>query len=343
MSDKLLIGVLIAAAASLVAFQKLRSKGPSHKASERTRLMAVDAARSRPPSGECVDSAMRLVWPVSGVAGKDWVIANYVDHDKGTNRLRDYRGSVGEDAITYDGHQGVDIEIANFRVMDKGVPVLAAAEGVVEEIHDGAFDRNLHCSQEKWNFVRLKHANGSTVYGHLKRGSVAVRIGDRVRVGARLGLIGSSGCSTYPHLHFETWNCRGEVVDPIQNSLFIHMPEDVRSLRAGVMEVSLFQPSIDSITSIQDPGAEERSLISIGHAFSVGVTVSALRPGDVLSLELISPSRAHSEVFFQQTITQFLPRSHWWGNYRFETAGVWALMVKVNGRLLLEKPITATL
>lgn len=40
-------------------------------------------------------------------------------------------------------------------------------------------------------------------YAHLQPGSVAVRAGDRVRTGQRLGLLGSSGNSTGPHLHFQ--------------------------------------------------------------------------------------------------------------------------------------------
>jgi murein DD-endopeptidase MepM/ murein hydrolase activator NlpD len=41
---------------------------------------------------------------------------------------------------------------------------------------------------------------------HLKPGSVAVRVGDRVRQGQRLGLLGNSGNTDFPHLHFQLTN-----------------------------------------------------------------------------------------------------------------------------------------
>jgi murein DD-endopeptidase MepM/ murein hydrolase activator NlpD len=40
-------------------------------------------------------------------------------------------------------------------------------------------------------------------YAHLLPGSVAVEVGDRVTVGQRLGLLGNTGNSTAPHLHFQ--------------------------------------------------------------------------------------------------------------------------------------------
>jgi hypothetical protein len=44
------------------------------------------------------------------------------------------------------------------------------------------------------------------VYGHLQTGSLRVRVGDRVKVGDVLGLLGNSGNSTAPHLHFSIQN-----------------------------------------------------------------------------------------------------------------------------------------
>ena len=55
-------------------------------------------------------------------------------------------------------------------------------------------------------FVTLGHANGwRTIYGHLKMNSVVVNVGDIVQPGDTLGVVGSSGCSTAPHLHFEVY------------------------------------------------------------------------------------------------------------------------------------------
>ncbi|MEK7265452.1 MAG: M23 family metallopeptidase [Pseudomonadota bacterium] len=52
--------------------------------------------------------------------------------------------------------------------------------------------------------VMIDHGNGEySFYAHLKPGSVRVKEGDVVETGALLGLLGSSGNSTEPHLHFQ--------------------------------------------------------------------------------------------------------------------------------------------
>lgn len=62
------------------------------------------------------------------------------------------------------------------------------------------------------NLVILRHPNGlETFYGHLSR--IDVKPGDWVEAGATIGLIGSTGHSTGPHLHFET-RYKGFAFDP---------------------------------------------------------------------------------------------------------------------------------
>ncbi|WP_329903916.1 M23 family metallopeptidase [Porphyromonas pogonae] len=52
------------------------------------------------------------------------------------------------------------------------------------------------------NCVVVRHCHGlSTLYGHLSR--VKVNVGDSVKTGELVGLLGSSGRSTGPHLHYE--------------------------------------------------------------------------------------------------------------------------------------------
>ena len=53
------------------------------------------------------------------------------------------------------------------------------------------------------NFVVVLHSDGTTgEYFHLERGSVACRLGERVRRGQLLARSGNTGFSTAPHLHF---------------------------------------------------------------------------------------------------------------------------------------------
>ena len=85
-------------------------------------------------------------------------------------------------------HEGVDI------AAPLGTGVFAAAEGsVLRTGYDPAgYGR----------FVEIRHPNGmTTLYGHLSR--VDVASGDGVGSGEGIGLVGSTGRSTGPHLHFE--------------------------------------------------------------------------------------------------------------------------------------------
>ena len=85
-------------------------------------------------------------------------------------------------------HEGVDIAAPT------GTGVFAAAEGeVLRTGYDPAgYGR----------FIEVRHPNGMTsLYGHLSR--VDVHSGQTVGEGARIGLVGSTGYSTGPHLHFE--------------------------------------------------------------------------------------------------------------------------------------------
>ena len=91
------------------------------------------------------------------------------------------------------------------------VPVYAAAAGVVLATRDGEVDESLRvkgaeavAGREAGNAVVVDHGDGwVTQYNHLKRGSVAVRRGDRVQAGSLLGMVGLSGRTEFPHLELE--------------------------------------------------------------------------------------------------------------------------------------------
>ncbi|MGI8526690.1 MAG: M23 family metallopeptidase [Pseudolabrys sp.] len=94
-------------------------------------------------------------------------------------------------------HTGVDLR------GDTGEPVHVTANGtVVTASWQGGYG----------NMVEVDHHNGfSTRYGHLSK--IEVRVGQRVRIGEVIGLIGSTGRSTGPHLHYET-RVNDTAVDP---------------------------------------------------------------------------------------------------------------------------------
>ena len=62
--------------------------------------------------------------------------------------------------------------------------------------------------------VEVNHGNGyATRYGHAKE--VLVKVGDTIKRGQVVALMGSTGRSTGPHVHFEVWH-NGKVVDPME-------------------------------------------------------------------------------------------------------------------------------
>lgn len=152
-----------------------------------------------------------FAFPLSGVLGEDFFYSTLVDHQVGAG-IEDYDCGTA----TYDGHTGTDVFLPSFAAMDDGVEVVAAAAGTVLEAHDGEPDRNTSWDGQSGlgNYIAISHGEGLvTYYGHLTNGSVAVDVGDPVEEGDALGLVGSSGRSNAPHLHFE-----------VQQNLFVLDP-----------------------------------------------------------------------------------------------------------------------
>lgn len=102
------------------------------------------------------------------------------------------------------GHAGLDICNGPVTVMNQ--PFVAAGSGTVVEASYG-------WNGGYGNIVRVDHGNGySTVYAHCN--SLAVSVGQKVNAGDMLGLIGNSGDSDGPHLHFEV-RVNGTAVNPL--------------------------------------------------------------------------------------------------------------------------------
>lgn len=153
-----------------------------------------------------------------------WGISNYVDHNSAyPNQLQDYNcGTRTYDLNSGYNHQGLDIFSWPFgwRMMDNNEAVIvAAAPGQIIFKHDGEYDRNCAIAGTlTWNAVYIQHTDGTIAwYGHMKNGSTTTKnVGDTVVEGEILGVIGSSGYSTGPHLHFEVWedSSYSNLIDP---------------------------------------------------------------------------------------------------------------------------------
>jgi hypothetical protein len=163
------------------------------------------------PSGD-----IALALPIKCQLGVTCFIQNYVDHDT-SDKVRDYRCG----GRTYDGHDGTDIRIPDLEVQRGGVEVRASASGRVIGLRDGVDDVSVRtigkaavAGRECGNGAVIEHEQGwRTQYCHMAKGSLLIKRGDRVVEGQPIGLVGLSGDTEFPHLHF-TVRHHDKIVDP---------------------------------------------------------------------------------------------------------------------------------
>jgi len=123
----------------------------------------------------------RYIWPLHG-------------------RLTSYFGRRNLGMGTSAFHRGIDVAAPT------GTPIVAARSGTV------TFSG--WSTSGYGNLVRVRHSDGSeTWYAHASR--LLVSVGQYVRQGERIALVGSTGLSTGPHLHFEL-HVGGVAIDPLR-------------------------------------------------------------------------------------------------------------------------------
>ena len=114
---------------------------------------------------------------------------------------------VDETDKTFKGDQ-----LKNENYYAEGVDALAVANGVVVEVKD-SIPENVPGANSRAVPITLETVGGNHVvidiggghyafYAHVKPGSLRVKLGDRVKRGQVIALVGNTGNSTEPHLHF---------------------------------------------------------------------------------------------------------------------------------------------
>jgi len=105
-------------------------------------------------------------------------------------------------------HPGVDLAGI------KGVtPVKAAASGVVVKVVSGCKEGGKSCGGGYGSHIDIVHSNGTTTrYAHLSKASVV--FGQTISQNQTIGILGNTGNSTGPHLHFEIINANGSNMRP---------------------------------------------------------------------------------------------------------------------------------
>jgi hypothetical protein len=180
-----IVDAMIGGAAALIAITAAHAALPPAKA-------PLSHARPKPAAAGVAPAAARPAEPAALIAFTDPVPGYAVVSPFGLRKLPWEAGGRL--------HEGVDI------AADNGVPVLAAADGVV--VAAGSSD-------SYGRYVEVQHAEGlKSFYAHLGAIDAGVAPGLQVKLGQPLATIGSSGSSTGPHLHFEIRDAKDRPLNP---------------------------------------------------------------------------------------------------------------------------------
>ncbi len=155
------------------------------KQEERERVASTDEIRRFVGRKRALFRATPLGWPTQGrVTSRFGYRLSPIESQEG-----------GFDEF----HPGIDI--ANHA----GTPIVATADGVVERAGwAGGYGQ----------MIFIRHGEGyATLFGHTSQ--LLVKVGDKVKRGQTIALMGSTGRSTGSHVHYEVWR-RGRQIDPTQ-------------------------------------------------------------------------------------------------------------------------------
>ena len=264
-------------------------------------LVALALAAGVPAAAQAPPLSLGL--PLDCQPGLDCWIANYFDIDPGPEAV-DFRCG----RRTTDRHRGTDFAIRDEAAMAEGVPVIAAAPGVVSAVRDGVEDISVAIigqaavkERECGNGVLIDHGNGwQTQYCHMRRGSIAVAKGDPVTAGQKLGLVGLSGLTEFPQLHLAV-RFRGKALDPFvglergegcgQPGKPLWQAEALRVLpyRHFIVFNTGFAPHAPRVEDVRKGAYRAVALPRDADALVVWVEVFGVEPGDRLVLKVLDP------------------------------------------------------
>lgn len=265
------------------------------------------------------DSAPQLSLPLACTIGADCFIQNYVDTDT-SPRYSDYRCGF----LSYDGHRGTDFRPKSMNVLARGVPVLAAADGTVRATRDGMEDISVRVlgkeaikNREAGNSVVIVHGDDwESQYAHLKKDSVAVHPGQTVKRGTVLGLVGLSGNTEFPHLHFEIRH-QGKAVDPfvgINGSEACALGKQPLWSSDAINKIGYIATEVlaagftDHPLAADEVAAETQTLAKTAPALVFWLTVFGVQTGDMQVIDLFAPNGStllHKAISIDHNMAQY--------------------------------------
>jgi murein DD-endopeptidase MepM/ murein hydrolase activator NlpD len=273
-------------------------------------------------------------------------LGHLVDHGRGP-RLADFMCG----SRTRNRHNGIDYLLGGYpwRVMaGEEVEIVAAASGVIVGRVDGLPDRECDYTNGKpANKVVIRQEDGLfAVYLHMQNGSVTSKtIGATVRKGEYLGLVGSSGASAEPHLHFElqeVLNDPSTRVDPYAGrcngtdiSLWKHQhaPTDTEFIRLATHSVAPVSTAVCTAKDVPiDDDPRYSNLFAPGATVFAAAYVKDQRPDTPVTFEFVRPdgTSVSTETVAAPPEHESLHRSH--VAREVDAPGLWTFRATVDGR-----------
>jgi len=311
-------------------------------APERPSRMAANAITALADDG--VPQPLDL-YPVAGVFGRDLYIPYFVDVNPASGSKLDFNCT----QFTFDGHDGTDPYIRSFREQDIGVPIFAPRAAVVGTVHDGEPDHNIASDNtKKPNYVILHLSDGTQmIFNHLRKDSITVKEGDRISAGTQIGLVGSSGSSTAPHVHIG-WQTNNTAIEPWAGpcrpgpSLFVRQPAAIQG--PVVVGVTFSNETFSSYPAAPfDDAPRTGTFVKGQQRIYFKIEVANLPSKAPFRIAVIPPNTAAASDWVTGSLTNVDDTSRlgsfWWGiDADLHTAGDWTLLFDVGSTRLLSVP-----
>ena len=270
-------------------------------------IILASAANAEPP---------QLAFPAACTPDQDCWIVNYMDDDPSPDSARDFQCG----AQTYEGHDGIDIAIRDWKTLQAGVDVLAAADGTVLRTRDGMEDRELSRDDLQkllkenracGNGVFVDHGDGwQTIYCHMKKGSIVVKPGNTVRTGQKLGQVGHTGYVEFPHMHLGVKHGR-QAIDPFtglgtrDGCGRMHAPLWRKDTAIGYELVSIYAAGFrghePDLEQIKQDASSPAILPRDATVLAFWAALYGVAAGDRIALEVRDPD---GRMFARREITQ---------------------------------------
>jgi murein DD-endopeptidase MepM/ murein hydrolase activator NlpD len=273
-------------------------------------------------SERTLDTSFELDIPLDCNINQNCWVVNYFDQDP-SDKAADYRCG----PHSYDTHAGTDFAIPDLAAMREGVSVVASAGGTVVGVRSHMQDisvaeiggrsalKGLDCG----NGVSIDHGNGwLTQYCHMRRDSIVVRTGDRVDTGDKLGLVGLSGNTIFPHVHLSVFK-DDKKIDPYSINGELSCTGDPEFLWANHVKGDLkYMPAVPYIAGFATERADSKKARNGNYdakTFDDDTPIITfwadhynLRKGDKLTMSILAPN---GEVVSENTKTMDKNKARW--------------------------------